>query len=123
MEAFLVQENLDKLLPEIYKQVEEESPKEACGLVVEIENELKYIPLENQSSEKEHFAIDPKQWVRYSIISKIKYVVPTNINFWIRFLCPKVSVKQKPILVVPILGGQAPPECEHWHWLWLVTHF
>jgi proteasome lid subunit RPN8/RPN11 len=37
-----VQENLNKLLPEIYKQVEEESPKEACGLVVEIKNELKY---------------------------------------------------------------------------------
>ena len=73
-----MQENLDKLLPEIYKQVEEESPKEACGLIVEIENELKYIPLENQSSEKEHFAIDPKQWVRYSIISKIKYVVHSH---------------------------------------------
>ena len=47
-----MQESLSNLLPEIYKQVEEESPKEACGLVIEIENELKYIPLENQSSEK-----------------------------------------------------------------------
>ena len=73
-----MQENLSKLLPEIYKQVEEESPKEACGLVVEMENEFKYIPLENQSSENEHFAIDPKEWVRYSMISKIKYVVHSH---------------------------------------------
>ena len=73
-----MQENLDKLLPEIYKQVEEESPKEACGLVVEIEDELKYIPLENQSSENEHFVIDPKEYVRHSIISKILYVVHSH---------------------------------------------
>ena len=53
-------------------------PREACGLVVDRGNDLEYIPLENKSSEKEHFVIDPKEWVRYSIISKIKFVVHSH---------------------------------------------
>ncbi len=73
-----MQENLSNLLPEIYEHVAKESPREACGLVVDRGNDLEYIPLENKSSEKEHFVIDPKEWVRYSIISKIKFVVHSH---------------------------------------------
>ena len=38
----------------------------------------KFIPLENISKEKDHFTIDPKEFVKYSMISKILYVVHSH---------------------------------------------
>ena len=55
-----MQENLSNLLPEIYEHVAEESPREACGLVVDRGNDLEYIPLENISEIENQFKIDPK---------------------------------------------------------------
>lgn len=77
MEASLVQENLSKLLPEIYSHMASEAPREGCGLIIN-ENEPKFISLKNISEEKDHFIIDPKEYVKYSMISKILYVVHSH---------------------------------------------
>ena len=77
MEDFLVQENLSRLLPEIYDHMANEAPREGCGLIIN-EDEPKFIPLENISGEKDHFTIDPKEFVKYSMISKILYVVHSH---------------------------------------------
>jgi hypothetical protein len=37
-----------------------EAPREGCGLVID---GPKFIPLENISKEKDHFTIDPKEFV------------------------------------------------------------
>jgi proteasome lid subunit RPN8/RPN11 len=74
-----VQENLSKLLPEIYSHMAIEAPREGCGLIIDKENP-KFIPLENISGEKDHFTIDPKEYVKYSIKSKILYVVHSHYD-------------------------------------------
>ena len=55
----------------------EEAPMEGCGLIIN-EDDPKFIPLKNISTEKDHFAIDPKEFVKYSMISKILYVVHSH---------------------------------------------
>ena len=74
-----MQENLSRLLPEIYDHMANEAPREGCGLIIN-EDEPKFIPLENISGEKDHFTIDPKEFVKYSMISKILYVVHSHYN-------------------------------------------
>ena len=70
-----MQESLSNLLPEIYSHVAKEAPREGCGIIIE---GPKFIPLENISEEKDHFTIDPKDFVKYSMISKILYVVHSH---------------------------------------------
>ena len=72
-----MQENLSRLLPEIYDHMANEAPREGCGLIIN-EDEPKFVPLENISEEKDHFTIDPKEFVKYSMISKILYVVHSH---------------------------------------------
>ena len=73
-----MQENIRNLLPEIYKHVEEEAPKEACGIIVENKNFLKYIRMENESPYEDDFIMNSKEWVKHSIISKILYIVHSH---------------------------------------------
>ena len=77
-EVSQVQENLNKLLPEIYEHMVKESPREGCGLVVQDNNEIKFISVENKSEDENSFYIDPKEYVRHSIISKILYIVHSH---------------------------------------------
>lgn len=70
-----MQESLNKLLPEIYSHMEKEAPREGCGLIVQKSDEIKFISVENKSEDENSFYIDPKEYVRHSIISKILYVV------------------------------------------------
>ena len=84
LEDFLVQENLSKLLPEIYDHVAKAAPMEGCGLIID-ENDPRFIPLKNMSAEENHFAIDPKEFVKYSMISKILYVVHSH---YMQDCCP-----------------------------------
>ena len=72
-----MQENLSKLLPEIYEHMAHWAPKEGCGLIIN-EDDPTFIPLENVSEEKDHFTIDPKEYIKYSIKSKILYVVHSH---------------------------------------------
>ena len=74
-----MQENLSKLLPEIYDHVAKAAPMEGCGLIID-ENDPRFIPLKNMSAEENHFAIDPKEFVKYSMISKILYVVHSHYD-------------------------------------------
>ena len=67
-------------MEEIYNHASKEAPRECCGLVVQDGNNEKYIPLENISAEKNDFKIDPKTFVMYQLISKIKYVVHSHYN-------------------------------------------
>ena len=73
-----MQESLNKLLPEIYSHMEKEAPREGCGLIVQKDDKIKFISVENKSEDENSFYIDPKEYVRHSIISKILYVVHSH---------------------------------------------
>ena len=73
-----MQESLNKLLPEIYSHMEKEVPREGCGLIVQKDEEIKFISVENKSENEKSFLIDPKEYIRHSIISKILYVVHSH---------------------------------------------
>ncbi len=66
------------MLQDIFKHAEQVAPKECCGLVIEENDNEKYIPLENISTEKDEFRMDGKTFVKYQLISKIKYVVHSH---------------------------------------------
>ena len=66
------------MMQDIFKHAEQEAPRECCGLVIEENNNEKYIPLENLSTEKDEFEMDGKTFVRYLLKSKIKYVVHSH---------------------------------------------
>ncbi len=67
-----------KFLDEIFAQAAAEAPREMCGLIVEQNNEEKYIPCENISTEENQFEIDAKVLGKYQLISKIKYIVHSH---------------------------------------------
>lgn len=69
-----------KFLDEIFAQAAAEAPREMCGLIVEENNEEKYIPCENISTEENQFEIDGKVLGKYQLISKIKYIVHSHYN-------------------------------------------
>ena len=66
------------MMQDIFKHAEQEAPRECCGLVIEENNNEKYIPLKNISTEKDEFRMDGKTFVKYQLISKIKYVVHSH---------------------------------------------
>ena len=66
------------MMQDIFKHAEQEAPRECCGLVIEENNNEKYIPLENISTNENEFMIDAKTFVKYQLISKIKYVVHSH---------------------------------------------
>ena len=66
------------MMQDIFKHAEQEAPRECCGLVIEENDNEKYIPLENISTEKDEFRMDAKTFVKYQLISKIKYVVHSH---------------------------------------------
>ena len=68
------------MMEAIYKHASKEAPRECCGLVVQDGNNEKYIPLENISEIENQFKIDPKTFVKYQLISKIKYVVHSHYD-------------------------------------------
>ena len=58
--------------------MEKEAPREGCGLIVQKDDKIKFISVENKSEDENSFYIDPKEYVRHSIISKILYVVHSH---------------------------------------------
>ena len=66
------------MMQDIFKHAEQEAPRECCGLVIEENNNEKYIPFENISTNKNEFMMDAKTFVKYQLISKIKYVVHSH---------------------------------------------
>ena len=66
------------MMEDIYKHAAKEAPRECCGLVIEENNNEKYIPFENISTNKNEFMMDAKTFVKYQLISKIKYVVHSH---------------------------------------------
>ena len=66
------------MMQDIFKHAEQEAPREWCGLVIEENNNEKYIPFENISTNKNEFMMDAKTFVKYQLISKIKYVVHSH---------------------------------------------
>ena len=65
-------------MQDIFKHAEQEAPRECCGLVIEENNNEKYIPFENLSTNKNEFMMDAKTLGKYQLISKIKYVVHSH---------------------------------------------
>ena len=68
------------MMQDIFKHAEQEAPRECCGLVIEDNDNEKYIPLENLSTEKDEFEMDGETFVRYLLKSKIKYVVHSHYD-------------------------------------------
>ena len=64
------------MMQDIFNHAEQEAPRECCGLVIEENDNEKYIPLENISTNENEFMIDPKTFVKYQLISKIKICSP-----------------------------------------------
>ena len=78
MEGFQDQRTLNKFIEEIFSHAEKEAPREMCGLIIEQNNEEKWIPCENKFLGENQFEIDPKTFAKYQLISKIKYVVHSH---------------------------------------------
>ena len=66
------------MMQDIFKHAEQEAPRECCGLVIEENNNEKYIPFENISTNKNEFMMDAKTFVKYQLISKLKSVVHSH---------------------------------------------
>ena len=69
------------MLDIIYKAAEQAAPEEMCGLIIEKDGNEEFINCENFAENKlNEFKIDPKTFVMYQLISKIKYVVHSHYN-------------------------------------------
>ena len=68
------------MMQDIFKHAEQEAPRECCGLVIEENDNEKYSPLENLSTEKDEFEMEGETFVRYLLKSKIKYVVHSHYD-------------------------------------------
>jgi len=67
------------MLDSIYKAAEQAAPEEMCGLIIEKDGNEEFINCENFAENKlNEFKIDPKTFVKYQLISKIKYVVHSH---------------------------------------------
>jgi len=78
LEAFRGRKTLNRFIEEIFSHAEKEAPREMCGLIIEQNNEEKWIPCENKFLGENQFEIDPKTFAKYQLISKIKYVVHSH---------------------------------------------
>ena len=69
------------MLDSIYKAAEKAAPEEMCGLIIEREGNEEFVECENFAENKlNEFKIDPKTFVKYQLISKIKYVVHSHYD-------------------------------------------
>ena len=69
------------MLDIIYKAAEQAAPQEMCGLIIEKDGNEEFINCENFAENKlNEFKIDPKTFVKYQLISKIKYVVHSHYD-------------------------------------------
>lgn len=69
------------MLDSIYKAAEQAAPEEMCGLIIEKNGNEEFINCENFAENKlNEFKIDPKTFVKYQLISKIKYVVHSHYD-------------------------------------------
>ena len=69
------------MLDIIYKAAEQAAPEEMCGLIIEKDGNEEFINCENFAENKlNEFKIDPKTFVKYQLISKIKYVVHSHYD-------------------------------------------
>jgi len=69
------------MLDTIYKAAEQAAPEEMCGLIIEKDGNEEFINCENFAENKlNEFKIDPKTFVKYQLISKIKYVVHSHYD-------------------------------------------
>ena len=67
------------MLDSIYKAAEQAAPEEMCGLIIEKDGNEEFINCENFAENKlNEFKIDPKTFVKYQLIAKIKYVVHSH---------------------------------------------
>lgn len=69
---------MNKFIEEIFSHAEKEAPREMCGLIIEQNNEEKWIPCENKFLGENQFEIDAKVLGKYQLISKIKYIVHSH---------------------------------------------
>ena len=69
------------MLDSIYKAAEQAAPEEMCGLIIEKDGNEEFINCENFAENKlNEFKINPKTFVKYQLISNIKYVVHSHYN-------------------------------------------
>jgi|TARA_R110002153_G_scaffold192296_2_gene345564 proteasome lid subunit RPN8/RPN11 len=69
---------LIKFIEEIFSYAEKEAPREMCGLIIQENNEEKWIPCENKFLGENQFEFDAKVFAQYQLFSKILYVVHSH---------------------------------------------
>tara|TARA_E500000305_G_scaffold93307_1_gene81741 strand:- start:17 stop:355 length:339 start_codon:yes stop_codon:yes gene_type:complete len=65
-------------LDEIQAHFELWYPKEACGILAEQKEKLKWFPCKNVSEEDYNFVFDPKEYLQISRVAKIKAIVHSH---------------------------------------------
>ena len=68
------------LLPKIYKHLEKESPREACGLITLNDTEAEWVPIKNISENADNFQMDTKEYIQTALKNKIIGVLHSHID-------------------------------------------
>ena len=68
------------LLPKIYKHLEAEYPREACGLIALNDTKVEWIPITNTAENSDNFEMDPKEYIQALLENKIIGVLHSHIN-------------------------------------------
>ena len=68
------------LLPKIYKHLEKESPREACGLITLNDTEAEWVPIKNISENADNFQMDTKEYIQAALENKIIGVLHSHID-------------------------------------------
>ena len=71
---------ITSLLPKIYKYLEVEYPREACGLITLNNTETEWVPIKNIAENSNNFEMDPKEYVQALLENKIIGVLHSHIN-------------------------------------------
>ena len=68
------------LLPKIYKYLEKESPREACGLITLNSKKVNWVPIKNISENADNFQMDTKEYIQTVLEYKIIGVLHSHID-------------------------------------------
>jgi len=75
----MVDSQVQGFRPEAEAHALAEAPREACGLVVQVNDDVKYFPCRNISDNPEqHFVLDPRDYLRASLTGIIIAVIHSH---------------------------------------------
>jgi|TARA_Y100000034_G_scaffold10133_1_gene10701 proteasome lid subunit RPN8/RPN11 len=68
---------INHLLPQIYEHLENQYPKEGCGIITD---ELKWFPVTNVAKVNTNFIMDMQEYTKIALKYKIKGIVHSHLN-------------------------------------------